>query len=160
MRILREEIGVLNMGYHYKRSKDNNFILARFCSQLLREGKKFNAEKTSLKLLRVIQKQRRVTGIVTLERCIDKAIPYVGLRAKKVGSVTYKIPVPLSKRKEISAGIAWVVGESCGFKKGKKLDCLEKELRLLYKGQGSILKKKKSLYQTSEANRVYIKYLS
>ena len=81
------------------------------------------------------------------------------MRSKKIGSVTYHIPVSLRPSKEISQGIYWVVSESCGYKMGPFEKCLESELSNVLVGQGKSLKKKEALYNLVVKNRAYIKFL-
>lgn len=157
MKLLKEVIDVRNM---VLRKKNKKSFLSEFIAISQKKGKKHKVETSYLSLLRNIKKKKETKLISNfLENIILEVKPFIGLKAKKVGSSTYRIPISISITKEVSTGISWLVKESSGRKKGRLANMLQTEFEAAIQGQGAAIKKKKALHLLAETNRAFIKYL-
>lgn len=130
----------------------------------LKKGKKNKIEGKLLAILRKFKNQQRLLGkgiIISefLNMIVNDVKPYVGFRKKKVGSVTYVIPVSLRVEKENALAMTWIVKESCGRKLGAFEQCFYTELTGLLSGTARSLKKKEHISKVADANRGFVKYL-
>ena len=85
--------------------------------------------------------------------------PAIQFISKKVGSITYQIPVILPVPKEVSKGIYWIIKETCGRKRGKYKKLIYKELVNLSLKRGNAVKVKRNLHQLARENKRFVKYL-
>lgn len=157
MKVLKEQIEDQNMEFQ---KKNKVSVLSELIAATQKAGKKERVEGGLLNMLRSMKREYPKFNIVGfLNDSVSNVKPYVGFISKKVGSVTYKIPIGLRFQKEISLGVYWIVDESCGRKLGPYATCLKKELINAFKKRGLAYKRKEVVHDVAENTRVYLKYL-
>jgi len=103
-------------------------LVAEYTAMILSKGLKFRSETALLNICRSLKKTKKTQSFLeSLSNATNQCKPYVALLSKKVGSVTYKIPVSLSLLKENSVSISWIVKEPCGLKKGNSFLNIKKK---------------------------------
>ena len=128
---------------------------------LIKRGNKAKIEAGFLVVLRDLKKKKRKYSITEyLRRATNQARPFLTLVSKKRGSVSYRIPMYISIKREVFQAIYWIINETCGLKKGNYKKVLVKEFVNLSFITGNALRAKRKLHRTAQQNRVFIKYLS
>lgn len=122
-------------------------------------GKKKSAERVVLKALRSLKAKSGVNASNALKVSVDNACPLVELKSKKVGGISYRIPVHIFESKRSTLGIKWLVSSSCGRKIGDRFSTFSSELNNAYNSKGLTIQRKKALHNLAIANRAYIKFL-
>lgn len=137
----------------------NKSISAALVGQLLKNGEKSKACKTYfqiLKNLKINYNDKIPVGLIM--ECLHNIMPSLKLKSKKVGGTVYQIPIPLTKRKEYSIGIKWLI-ESSNNKNISIIEAMSKDIIESIKNEGELIKRKESDYKLALANRPFLKFL-
>src|SRR3989337_3490906 len=129
-------------------------LVSKFINSLMRKGKKSVAERVFYGAMEVIEK--KITDVVPLEMfetAINNVKPLVEVKSKRVGGATYQVPVEVSRKRQLSLGIRWIL-EATRNKKGKAThQKLADELSDAYKKQGVSITKRENTHKMAEANK-------
>lgn len=88
----------------FKRKK-NQQILFKLSNMFCKNGKKQIPLNVLLNLLRTLKVKKKKNGISVLMKALNNISPVAELKVKVMGRVTHKIPVPVSKERELKLGI-------------------------------------------------------
>lgn len=136
---------------HYR-----SLLVAKFINCIMRKGKKSTAEKifyqaTDLLKTRFADKE----PLEILEAAINNVKPSVEVRSKRVGGATYQVPVEVSRKRQLSLAIRWILNATRS-KKGKASYLkLADELTNAYKKQGTAVTQRENTHKMAEANKAF-----
>jgi len=93
------------------------------------------------------------------EEAVERLVPLIDLKSKKVSGTFYRIPIYLERRKGVSKGINLLL-EMLRSRKGVPMEVkLKEELMLARKGQGKAVGRLEELYESGRKNRGLVKFL-
>lgn len=133
-----------------------SLLVAKFINCIMRKGKKSTAEKvfyqaTDLLKTRFADKE----PLEILETAINNVKPSVEVRSKRVGGATYQVPVEVSRKRQLSLAIRWILNATRS-KKGKASYLkLADELTSAYKKQGTAVTQRENTHKMAEANKAF-----
>ncbi|PCI22328.1 MAG: hypothetical protein COB67_13495 [SAR324 cluster bacterium] len=133
----------------------SSFILKKFVSQIMRDGKKFKSEKIFKKVLvKISLKGLSPTNTVVL--AVNNVKPVVDVRTIRRRGKKFQVPVPLKPSRQISKGIQALLRVS----KNKIFfeDFLANELINSMRGRSKSLKATKRLHKFAFQNRSFTNY--
>lgn len=149
-------------------------VLQKFINLLMKDGKKCLALRIFYdvlqKLSHRITKQNESTHESAKEtacvhfvlfHAIECIQPSLEVRKVRVAGSTYMVPSILSRKKQQSMAIKWILSSA---KKRKKTsmqtfaDCLADEILDAFHKQGSARQKRDALHASAEVNRAYLRY--
>lgn len=150
----------------------------KFINLLMIDGKKAKASKLFFEMLLFLKK--RIDGdsdkkinnlsksilydlstLYYLSQAIQNVMPSVEVRKVRVAGSTYLVPAILSKKRQESLAIKWIIDSAKKKQKSSKLkfgQCLADEIYDAFKKQGQARQKRDELHRLAEANRAYIRY--
>lgn len=135
-------------------------IAKKFVFKFFKRGNKCLSEKVYLKLLRDLKLKHNIQNSKEfINNTVLEISTPVGIIAKKVGGTVYQIPIPIKKNKEISVSLGWLLDYIKTVKNLKAVDKIEKELLLINKNEGELIKKKVTLNKLIINNRAFLKFL-
>jgi small subunit ribosomal protein S7 len=164
-----------------KKNKTNHFnfflFTDKFIKLLMRDGKKIKAAKlffdmllflkkkiqkdTDKKISLVKQFMHNLSVLHFLSKAVENVTPSLEVRKVRVSGTTYLVPAILSKKRQQTTAIRWII-ESAKKKQNKSnlsfSECLADEIFDAYKKQGQARQKRDELHRLAEANRAYIRY--
>ncbi len=133
-----------------------SILVSKFINNLMHKGKKSVAEKVfyqATDLLRDRFADKEPLEIV--ETAINNVKPLVEVKSKRVGGATYQVPVEVSKKRQLSLAIRWILSATRS-KKGKATyQKLADELTDAYKKQGVSITKRENTHKMAEANKAF-----
>lgn len=92
--------------YEFEFAKNKFKFLQEYIGRLVKRGNKASVEIGFVRILRALKKKRRKFVLLDyLTKAINEVRPAIQFISKKVGSITYQIPVILPVPKEVSKGI-------------------------------------------------------
>ncbi|XXM90090.1 30S ribosomal protein S7 [Candidatus Hodgkinia cicadicola] len=107
------------MGRRYKLIKARepgggigNVVLAKLTNYLMLHGKKSVALKVLNKALNYIARELACNPMKILYEALDNITPYSEVRSKKVGGVSYRVPVDLTSERRLSIALKWLVASA------------------------------------------------
>lgn len=164
------------------RHKVSNFTLYdKFMNLLMIDGKKIKAynifyeslgfleAKSFLNSLKCskqsLELRSQVDGAVFARNLIFEAIenvkPSVEVRKVRKGGITYQVPAIISKKRQETLAIRWIIHAAKNRKKNSKTrfaECLALELTEASQKFGKPRQKRDELHKLAESNRAYIRF--
>jgi len=139
--------------------KFNQKIVSRFINILMKDGKKWNAEKIIYGSLDILQQKTQKADVLeVLNKAIDNVRPLLELKSRRVGGATYQIPVEVKGDRGSQLAMRWM-RNAARSRKGKPMEQrLADELMDAYNGQGTSVKKREEIHKMAEANRAFSHY--
>lgn len=144
---------------------------------LFYESLRFLEAKTSLNSLKLskqflaptspnfVSSAKQVKGAIFVRNLLFEAIenikPSVEVRKVRKGGITYQVPALISKQRQETLAIRWIIDAAKNRKKNSKMsfaECLALELTEASKKLGKPRQKRDELHKLAESNRAYIRF--
>ena len=159
---------------------ENNFdlFLKKFTNLLMIDGKKIKASRIFFNMLSILKKkikkdlerknfssQKEFSVNFTLLRVISRALenikPNIEVRKVRVAGSTYIVPAIISKKKQETLALKWLLESAKKRQKNSKLEfssCLADEILDASRKMGQARQKRDELHRLAQTNRAYIRY--
>jgi small subunit ribosomal protein S7 len=136
----------------------NSILVQKFINSMMLDGKKSTASQLFYDALERIQQKTGGPGIDAFFKAVENVKPQVEVKSRRVGGVTYQVPVEVYTARKQSLAIRWLVGAARD-RSGKTLaDKLANEIMDAVNNNGGAVKKKEEVKRTAEANRAFSHY--
>ena len=131
-------------------------IVSKFVNCLMQDGKKTTAQKIFYDAMHMVS--TRIKDKEPLEvflAAMNNIKPRVEVRSKRVGGATYQVPMEVSRKRQLSLAIRWLLS-AVRKKKGRPAHRkLADELVGAYRGEGEAIKKREDTHRMAEANKAF-----
>ena len=136
--------------------KYRDLLVSKFINCLMSGGKKSTAQNVFYSALDLIgQRIRDKEPIDVFRQAVENVKPQVEVRSKRVGGATYQVPMEVSRKRQLSLAIRWILAASRK-KKGRPMARrLGDELTAAYRGEGESIKKREDTHKMAEANKAF-----
>ncbi|MCB9871685.1 MAG: 30S ribosomal protein S7 [Planctomycetes bacterium] len=132
-----------------------SLLASKIINKLMWEGKKSIAQKLLYDALDIVAKKIDKTPEEIVNTAIDNIRPRVEVRSKRVGGATYQVPHEVSRRRQQTLAIRWLV-DMARAKRGKPMaKRLADEIFDAFNNQGAAVTKKENTHKMAEANSAY-----
>lgn len=120
------------------------------------DGKKTVAQRLFYRSLDEIKKKvPEVEAIDVFTQALENVKPAIEVRSKRVGGASYQVPMQVSKTRQQSLAIRWLLG-AVREKKGRpKHLSLAEELVAAYNKEGAAMTKRENVHRMAEANKAF-----
>jgi small subunit ribosomal protein S7 len=99
--------------------KCGSILASKFINCLMWDGKKSVAERVVYDALEIIrEKIKDVEPIEVFTQALENVKPNIEVRSKRVGGASYQVPMQVSRNRQQSLAIRWILG-SVREKKGR-----------------------------------------
>ena len=136
--------------------KFGSLLASRFINCLMKGGKKTTAQRIFYDALALIaQRIKDKEPIEVFTQAVENVKPRVEVRSKRVGGATYQVPIEVSRKRQLSLSIRWILA-ACRGKRGRPVHRrLADELLAAYRGEGDSMKKRDDTHRMAEANKAF-----
>jgi small subunit ribosomal protein S7 len=133
-----------------------DLLVSRFVNCLMTGGKKSTAQRLFYDAMDIIGRRIKDREPVEVFRqAIDNIKPQVEVRSKRVGGATYQVPMEVSRKRQQSLAIRWLLAV-IRKKKGRPMARrLADELMAAYRQEGEAIKKREDTHKMAEANKAF-----
>lgn len=150
-----------------------DFFFKKLTNLLMKNGEKNKASKIVYKMLLSLQKKVQTTPLhenfETLEcilygvisQALKNVTPNLEVRKVRVKGSTYLVPSVLSKKRQETLAIKWLLESAQKKRKTGKLDfstCLADEIFDASRKIGQARQKRDELHRAAQANRAFLRY--
>lgn len=136
-------------------AKYNDPLVARLINCIMQRGKKNLARRIVYGAFDLITQRSQEAGIEVFKKAVSNVAPVVEVRGKRIGGVTYQIPMEVRADRRIALALRWI-RESAKKRSGKTMsDKLAAELIDAANNQGGAIKKKEEVHKMAEANKAF-----
>ena len=137
----------------------NSVLVSKFINCLMLDGKKLTAQKVFYDAMDKVGKEiTDVDPLEAFETALNNVKPNVEVRSKRVGGANYQVPMPVSRKRQQSLAIRWILAEIRGRRRkvGKPMSLvLARELVDAYNKQGGAYDKRENTHRMADANKAF-----
>ncbi len=136
--------------------KFDSILVSKFVNCMMWDGKKAVAQKVFYDALDEIK--RRIPNEEPLEvftQAVENVKPHIEVRSKRVGGASYQVPMQVSRQRQLSLAIRWILN-AVRDKKGRPTHLkLADELVAAYNREGAAITKRENTHRMAEANKAF-----
>ena len=134
----------------------NSKLVSKFVNSIMWDGKKAVVQRVFYDAMDIIgEKIKDATPLEVFEKAIGNVKPLIEVRSKRVGGASYQVPMQVSRNRQQSLAIRWILGairEKKGRPTGEKLAT---ELLAAYNREGAAMTKRENVHRMAEANKAF-----
>lgn len=133
----------------------DSLLASKIINKLMWKGKKSVAQRLFYDAVDQVTKKLDKEPMEVIDTVIDNIKPRVEVRSKRVGGATYQVPHEVSRKRQQTLAIRWLI-DMARAKRGKPMARrLADELFDAYNNQGAAVTKKENTHKMAEANSAY-----
>lgn len=136
----------------------NSELATRFINSMMEDGKKSIAEKIFYEAINIVQQKTGENGFEAFEKAIKMAEPAIEVKSRRVGGVTYQVPVEVYPVRKRSLATRWILTAARARTGRSMSQKLANELLDVLNNTGGTMKKKEEVRKMAEANRAFSHY--
>ena len=130
-------------------------LASKIINKLMLKGKKSVAQRLLYDAVDIVAKKTEKEPLEIIDQAIDNIRPRVEVRSKRVGGATYQVPHEVSRKRQQTMAIRWLI-DMARSKRGKPMARrLADELFDAFNNQGAAVTKKEYTHKMAEANSAY-----
>jgi small subunit ribosomal protein S7 len=135
--------------------KFNNALVAKLINYVMRDGKKFLAQRIVYEAFDLVEKKTKSNPVLIFEKAVENLMPKMETKPTRVGGATYQVPYEVNEKRGRFLAMKWMLTEARK-KKGKPMsEKLAEEIILASKNEGGAIKKKIDTEKMAEANKAF-----
>jgi small subunit ribosomal protein S7 len=133
-----------------------SMLAAKFINCIMSGGKKSIAQRIFYDAMEVLRERfPEKEPVEVLEGAVSNVRPMVEVRSKRVGGMTYQVPVEVKPKRQQSLALRWILN-STRSRKGKPMyQILGDELSDAYRKQGAAYTLRENVHKMAEANKAF-----
>lgn len=86
---------------------------------------------------------------------LENTRPKIEVKSRRVGGVTYQVPIQVSFERQQSLALRWIVRAAQSSKGSAMFLSLFKEIKDAYNNCGTAVEKKETMHKNAQANRAF-----
>ncbi|MCP4098666.1 MAG: 30S ribosomal protein S7 [Planctomycetaceae bacterium] len=136
--------------------KFDSILASKFINCLMWDGKKTTAQAVFYNALDEIKKRvPDAESIDVFTTAVENVKPHIEVRSKRVGGASYQVPMQVSRSRQQSLAIRWLL-TAIRDKKGRPTHLrLADELVAAYNREGAAMTKRENTHRMAEANKAF-----
>lgn len=134
----------------------DSLLASKFINCLMWDGKKTTAQRVFYGALDTIKKKLpNEEPLDVFNQAIENVKPQIEVRSKRVGGAAYQVPMQVSRNRQQSLAIRWVL-LAVREKKGRAThQKLADELMAAYKREGAAMTRRENVHRMADANKAF-----
>jgi small subunit ribosomal protein S7 len=131
-------------------------LASKFINCLMHDGKKSVAQGVFYKALNIVkEKIPDKEPIEVFTQAMENVKPNIEVRSKRVGGAAYQVPMQVSRNRQQSLAIRWIL-QSVREKKGRAThQKLAEELLAAFNREGAAMTKRENVHRMADANKAF-----
>ncbi|HEY2881680.1 MAG TPA: 30S ribosomal protein S7 [Pirellulales bacterium] len=131
-------------------------LASKFINCLMHDGKKSVAQGVFYGALDIIkEKHADKSPIDVFTQAMENVKPAIEVRSKRVGGAAYQVPMQVSRNRQQSLAIRWIL-QSVREKKGRGThEKLADELMAAFNREGAAMTKRENVHRMADANKAF-----
>jgi len=133
-------------------------LVTRLINKIMIDGKKGTAQHILYTAFNKIEAKTGKPAMDVFATAIDKVMPEVELKVRRIGAANYQVPTEVSMERKVTLGLRWLVNYARLRNEKSMEDRLANEIIDAANGVGASVKKKEDTHKMAEANKAYAHY--
>ena len=138
--------------------KYGDVVLTKFMNSVMNHGKKSAAERIVYGAFEQIERKAKQDPLGVFRQALDKVMPTIEVRSRRVGGSTYQVPVEVRTDRRQALAIRWLITATRARNEKTMVERLSGELLDAASNRGSAVKKREDTHRMAEANRAFSHY--
>jgi small subunit ribosomal protein S7 len=133
-----------------------SLLASKFINCLMYDGKKSTAQRVFYGALEEIGKKvPDVPSVDVFTQALDNVKPNIEVRSRRVGGASYQVPMQVSRTRQQSLAIRWIL-LAIREKKGRPMEQrLAAELLAAYNREGAAMTRRENVHRMADANKAF-----
>ncbi len=133
-----------------------SLLAAKFVNNLMWDGKKSVAYRVFYDALEIVSKRiSDAEPIDVFTQAVENVKPAIEVRSKRVGGAAYQVPMQVSRARQQSLAIRWLL-IAIREKKGRPTcQKLADELVAAYNKEGAAMTRRENIHRMADANKAF-----
>ncbi len=133
-----------------------SLVVAKFINCLMLDGKKTTATRVFYDAMDIVAKRiKDVPPGEVFEIAINNVKPNIQVRSRRVGGSNYQVPMPVSRKRQQSLAIRWMI-QAVRSRKGKPTSFfLAQEIMDAHKREGAAMTTRDNVHRMADANKAF-----
>jgi small subunit ribosomal protein S7 len=133
-------------------------VVSKFMNSIMRDGKKSAAESIVYGAFDAIRSRSRQDPLEVFHTALDRVMPQIEVRSRRVGGATYQVPVEVRTERRQALAIRWLITAARARNEKTMVERLSGELLDAFNNRGTAVKKREDTHRMAEANRAFSHY--
>lgn len=133
-------------------------VITKFINCLMYDGKKSTAQSIFYDALEIIKSKTESNPYEVFNEALQNVKPEVEVKSRRVGGVTYQVPIEVRPERKQALGIKWIIRYARERNEKSMSAKLAAELMDAQKGTGAAMKKKEDIRKMAESNKAFSHY--
>ncbi|MDE0670963.1 MAG: 30S ribosomal protein S7 [Caldilineaceae bacterium SB0662_bin_9] len=129
--------------------------LAKFINNLMLHGKKSTATRIVYGALDIAEQRLGQPGIEIFNTALERAMPRVEVRPRRVGGATYQVPMEVRFERKQALGMRWLINHARQRGGRDMASRLAQELIETINGESATIKRRDDTHRMADANRAF-----
>ncbi len=136
--------------------KYGSLLVSKFINSMMWNGKKSVSQRIFYAALDIIkEKMPDKDPLEVFTTAVENVKPNIEVRSRRVGGASYQVPMQVSRNRQQSLAIRWIL-TACREKKGRPMEeKLAAELIAAYNREGAAYTKRENVHRMAEANKAF-----
>ena len=131
-------------------------LISKFVNCLMVAGKKATAQKVFYKAMDIVaEKIKDVPPNEAFEQAIENVKPKVEVRSKRVGGANYQVPMQVTKKRQLSLAMRWMLQAIRAGKGSPTSVRLASEIVSAYNREGAAMTMRENVHRMADANKAF-----
>ena len=138
--------------------KYSSLLVAKFTSNLMRDGKKSVAESALYTSLDLVGERTGDAPLSVFQKALDNIKPVVEVKPRRVGGSTYQIPVEVPTHRRQALAMRWLIQYSRERGEKTMAERLAAEIIAASNNEGNSVRRKEDTHRMADANKAFSHY--
>lgn len=138
--------------------KYHDKLVTTFVNAMMKDGKKSVAESILYDTLDLIEERTGEEPIKIFKKGLDNCRPSVEVRSRRVGGLSYQVPVEVRPERRTALAIRWLLSASRARAEKTMVERLANELIDATNNRGNAIRKREDVHRMAEANKAFAHY--
>ncbi|GIW94637.1 MAG: 30S ribosomal protein S7 [Pirellulaceae bacterium] len=133
-----------------------SLLVSKFINCLMHNGKKSVAQRLFYQAMDEIRRRAPDKDpLEVFQQAVENVKPQIEVRSKRVGGAAYQVPMQVSRNRQQSLAIRWIL-MAAREKKGRPMYLkLADELLAAYNREGAAIARREQVHRMAEANKAF-----
>ena len=134
----------------------NSKIASKFVNCLMSDGKKSTAQRVFYDAMDIIAgKIKDTPPLEVFETAIGNVKPSIEVRSKRVGGQNYQVPMQVSRKRQHSLAMRWIIQAVRAGKGSPTSQRLATELVSAFQKEGAAMQTRTNVHRMADANKAF-----
>lgn len=136
----------------------NSTVVTKLINNIMEDGKKGTAQKIVYGAFDMVAEKTGKNAMEVFEQAMENVMPFLEVKAKRVGGATYQVPMEVRPERRQALGIRWLTGYARQRSENTMLQRLAGEIIDASNNNGGAVKKREDTHKMAEANKAFSHY--